>query len=979
MKKSYIFLLLSFLLLMFYTKSSLSAVSEASSGFQMPIDGQYTFGYEYLDGPIDYGCSDGAVYHPGVDLNVYGTSCDGDRGTDVHAVADGIVRDIGTASDEWGTIVIEHNYKGMTVYSQYGHLDSILVNEGNTVTKNQHIGEMGDNETDCVHLHFEIRNSNHPNPTYAPAFCFILGGELETTVSSWYEDPINFINTHPAYNLQNLQVNVMPSGVASPVNSWDSYPYTWPGNNLELWGNVKYDGTGTLTYTWDFGDGSPVATGSVTNRNNIAVNHAYSAGSWIATLTVTDGMVSDSDTVYIDVVPQSFEVKTNLAIQRALKYLYMTRQAWSVNDCSTYIWSGNRWEGSTGLAVLAFEDHGHREMNDHDKDIYAETVEKGLDAIFAMLRGTSASNIVNADSDINGNGRKVYEGYTGGNNYENGILAMAIAGTATPNAIVRSCGDAEVRGKPYKTVLEDMVDYIAYGQNDTYSWREGGWRYGANYGESDNSVSQWPALGLAAAQDNFSINAPSWVKTRLQNWLNYSQCSNGGFGYTSPNNWCNIAKTGAGIIEMNYAGGGGNQANAINFIATNWGSTSYDYGNIGDHYAMYAVKKGLQKAGYSTVGGHDWQNEYNTWYVNNQVNAGTNGVYWPGSVRISAGQSSAMFGLLVMAPGVVELPPVADAGIDQEVSPGVTVKFDGTDSHHTDPARHIVKYEWDFDYDGSNFNVDATGANATKSAGYQITNGTDTQNYTVALRVTDDNSPAKTAMDTANVRVSNGNVAPVSVPGGPYLGAVGEDITLNGSGSYDINSKNGANPICGLATPSGCDEIVKYEWDTDGDGAFDDAVGPTPTVNFGPTFIGTKTIGLKVTDSFGRSTAQSTQLTTVAVSDLYPITYVKTYQYYNRSTGKWTVAWKVNIGNKGNGTAKLVSAKWTGSSIPAGVTVIDDSVAWSGTIDPGEIQLSDDEFRYTYSRTGPDLSKIMWDIEFTDELGTRHVIRNVPQ
>ncbi len=393
----------------------------------------------------------------------------------------------------------------------------------------------------------------------------------------------------------NLQVNVMPSGVASPVNSWDSFPYSWPGNNLELWGNVQYDGAGTLTFTWDFGDGF-VATGTVTNRNNIAVNHAYIAGSWIATLTVTDGTSSDSDTVYIDVVPQSLEVKTNLAIQRALKYLYMARQTWGVNGCNTYYWNGDRWEGSTGLAVLAFEDHGHRESNDHDKDIYAETVEKGLDAIYAMLRGTGASNSGNSDSDINNNGRKVYEGYTGGNNYENGILAMTIAGTATPNAIVRSCGDAEVRGKTYKTALEDMVDYIAYGQNDTYSWREGGWRYGANYGDSDNSVSQWPALGLAAAQDNFSINAPSWVKTRLQNWLNYSQCSNGGFGYTSPNNWCNIAKTGAGIIEMNYAGGGGNQANAINFIATNWGSTSYDYGNIGDHYAMYAVKKGLQKA-----------------------------------------------------------------------------------------------------------------------------------------------------------------------------------------------------------------------------------------------------------------------------------------------------------------------------------------------------------------------------------------------
>ena len=790
-----------------------------------------------------------------------------------------------------------------------------------------------------------------------------------------------------------LKVNVMPSGVTSPINPWDSGPYTWPGNALELWGNVQYDGSGTLTYTWNFGAGEGNANGTVTNRNNIAATHTYSStGSYIATLTVTDGTETDSDTVYIDIVPQTLQVQVNLACQRALKYLYMTRHSTTVNGYPAYFWYGtySRRYANTALAVLAFEDHGHREMNDHDRDIFAETVELGLRYTFAFLGSTSANNSPNSDSDLNGNGKKVY--CSGTNTmYENGIIPMAIANTATPDKVVGDYGSTAVSSKTYREVLEDMVDYLAYAQNDGGT-KEGGWRYGANYGSSDNSVSQWPTLGLAAAAGApWNIintnpaypNYPLWVKTRLQNWINYSQCSNGGFGYTSACYWTNIAKTGAGVIEMTFAGGGGSLTNALTFIANNWNSTAYNYGNKGDHYAMYAVKKGLQYAGVNTVGVHNWQEEYNQWYVDHQHNAGTSGVYWPNSIRISGGESTATFGLLVMAPGLVELPPVADAGVDQEVPENANVTFDGSGSYHTDPNHHIVLYEWDFDYDGITFNTDATGQVVTKSGGYTITNGTDTQLFTVALRVTDDSDPARTSIDTAIVTVSNGNVAPVADPGGPYLGAVGEDITLDASGSYDANEEHGSNPIWNSAKGK-WDEIELYQWDIDGDGLYGSEDSPaepegvTAVVNFG-SFMGTKTIGLKVTDSFGKSSAQSVEAATVAVSDLYPIDYELTYRRYNRRTHKWIVAWKVYIRNDGNGAASDVSATMTGTSIPAGVTVLDDTVSWSGTIDPDETQLSDDEFRYMYPSGTQGISDITWDIEFTDALGTRHVIRNVPQ
>jgi len=799
-----------------------------------------------------------------------------------------------------------------------------------------------------------------------------------------------------------LEVNVMPSGVTSKTNSWDSGPYTWPGNALELWGNVSYDGASVLEYSWSPGCGAaptPWMPLSVANYRNIATTHTYGAlGSCVAVLTVREAGgagQSNSDTVFIDVQPTGFEYQLNLTRQRALKYLYMTRSQTSVNGCTAYSWGGRR-QAYASLGAIAFQDYGHGEWNDKTKDIYAETVEGLMNYILAYIGTQGAANTPNTDSDINANGRKLYptNSHTG---YEDGIIPLAIAHSmGRPSEAVRDCAVPAIRGETYKTVVEDLVDHIAYAQRDTAGsyGSYGGWRYGDNYGTGDNSVVQWPVLALGAAeQAPWNITAPGWVKTLLTAWINYSQNGNGGFGYHTNSYIVNVTKTGAGIAEMEYAGSGGSQANALTFLNNNWNSNNTgDYGNFYNHYAMYAVKKGLQSAGLTFVGAHDWQQEYNQWYVNNQVPNGTNGSYWNSSIRINGGPEATAFAALVMAPGLTQLPPIAEAGVDQQVPQNANVSFDGSSSYHSDLNRTIVQYQWDYDFDGVNFDVDASGVAVTKVGGYAITNGTDTQTFKVGLRVLDDNVPALQDTDSLEVEVSNGNVAPVADPGGPYSGIVGQDIVLDGSGSTDANAQGGSNPILNPATGSGFDEIVRYQWDLDGDGLYgtDDAPaepeGVSPTVNFG-AFIGTKTIALKVTDSFGKTDAQSAGVTTVAVSDLYPSGYELVSSRYNRRTRKWTVIWKVNITNGGNAAASEVSAVLTGANIPAGVTVLDNSVSWTDpddVIDPAETQLSGNAnatFSYTYPRTmgGPDVSLMTWDIELTDSLGVRHVIRNMPQ
>jgi lipoprotein NlpD len=60
----------------------------------------------------------------------------------------------------YGNLVIVDHKEG--VVSAYAHNKTILVKEGQTVTKGQRIADMGDSDADSVRLHFEIRQLGKP-------------------------------------------------------------------------------------------------------------------------------------------------------------------------------------------------------------------------------------------------------------------------------------------------------------------------------------------------------------------------------------------------------------------------------------------------------------------------------------------------------------------------------------------------------------------------------------------------------------------------------------------------------------------------------------------------------------------------------------------------------------------------------------------------------------------------------------------------
>ncbi len=127
---------------------------------------------------------------------------------------------------------------------------------------------------------------------------------------------------------------------------------------------------------------------------------------------------------------------------------------------------------------------------------------------------------------------------------------------------------------------------------------------------------------------------------------------------------------------------------------------------------------------------------------------------------------------------------------------GSAIILDGRQSK--DPDGKIVKYEWDFNYDGHHFNTDATGKETTAFYG----DGPAT--ITIALRVTDDRGASKIAI----TRVTVQNLAPAVEAGGPYAGQVGAPINLVGAAS-DASPNDSAS--------------LSYRWDfgdgTSGSGA----------------------------------------------------------------------------------------------------------------------------------------------------------------
>jgi len=374
------------------------------------------------------------------------------------------------------------------------------------------------------------------------------------------------------------------------------------------------------------------------------------------------------------------------AITKGLAYL-------AANQNPDGSWSGYP-VASTAMAVLAFENEGFYGWNSSSP--YHTTVQAGLNWLFseASVQTINSANSA-GNPDVSGDGYGIawyFDGYYNSVYETPMVLAAIVASNAPTN--VTTVGPTGVVGLTYKHVAQDIVDWIAWAQNSKPGCcgiYEGGWRYSPQYGQSDNSVSQWPVMGLLAAK-LWGVSAPSWVATELQKWIISDQDLTGtpntnpyygAFDYLpgyTPAYIVSPAESAAGILQLTYVGAASTNASLLaaeGYLYRDWltgtpgdnpGGCSPVWGcgfnyNIGALYDMYAVMKAMRSTtptpttfilNYTKPGSIEWYNGHNEYadaLVGNQSADGhwNNWVNWAENDDVSDNLGTA-WGTLILEP-----------------------------------------------------------------------------------------------------------------------------------------------------------------------------------------------------------------------------------------------------------------------------------------------------------------------------------------
>ncbi len=188
---------------------------------------------------------------------------------------------------------------------------------------------------------------------------------------------------------------------------------------------------------------------------------------------------------------------------------------------------------------------------------------------------------------------------------------------------------------------------------------------------------------------------------------------------------------------------------------------------------------------------------------------------------------------------------------------GDSLRFDATGSADPDAScgDRIVRYQWDIGSDGD-FEIDTNGPVAPQALSWaqlQAAGVAGVGQFVVRLRITD--SFGATSEGAASIRVVNGPTAVAQV--NPNRAGCQQAVTLDGSASFSDGP-----------TDQGF-QIVRWEWDLDGDGQYDDAEGAfTQQATQGSG--GHWSVGLRVTDAGGR-TATTTTDVLIDTQNLRPV------------------------------------------------------------------------------------------------------------
>lgn len=682
--------------------------------------------------------------------------------------------------------------------------------------------------------------------------------------------------------------------VTVPASSSDpTAPHVTYANHVTTLKGIARNGANQ--YYWHFGDSTPdMAWTAIGNSYNLGVTHTYTGQegqTYTAVLHVRNSGSPLTETtanypiVYHDVSAallnppdtNAVDYKAKAAVDEALWYLHtnMNRPT-SAAGPPYYSQPYGNWSQfvDTCPAIDAMELHGSKPTGDFTNDPYVEDVQRGMNYVLAQYKASyltaqGPAGINNPDSNHNGMGLTAMGYGSISQTYMDNICNVAIASSGAPS-YVSPVGNFGVYQRKLSDVVQDMVDYWAWGQNDSTSGGNGrgSWWYYANSNNAgDGSTAQWPVLTMIAAQKGMGATVPSFVGTELMNWWTYSHNTTpgsndcGGWGYSNPTQLVNTAKTSAGIGEASFMGIPQTDARvkgALGFLYRRWNDFDGSWNsNLGYAYSEYGIMKAMSLwdttptiADYSCDGASGGTNSFDWYYSTDPNHKGlatdilgrqaSNGSWTsnPGyqDVNVATGWDA-----LILQKGVATIKPTATicnctGGFYTYPPTNYPFALSGACSSDADPLRTITKYEWDFA-----FNPTAGfGANKAIPTGVTVTDPgyASVGTYSAALRVTDDNN--QTNIFVCPVTVTKDPICP-QPDAGPdtthvYAGYIGVAVNFTALASVD---------------PDG--DVLTYNWSLNGNGVFGDSTSATPSYTY--NVPGTYNVAVQVSDASCTRTA----------------------------------------------------------------------------------------------------------------------------